>query len=116
MTTERKVEEFLEIESLASKVAEELTELRKEAENHVAASQSFSTALARIEDLSKSVGKGADELAALSKSMREGVLPEILQKTEEMRKQMSGIRQLIVAGVASVALLEVISIVLIIVG
>ena len=45
MTSERKVEEFLEIESLASKVAEELAELRKEAENHVAASQSFSTAV-----------------------------------------------------------------------
>ena len=43
-------------------------------------------------------------------------MPEILQKTEEMRKQMSGIRQLIVAGVAAVALLEVISIVMIIAG
>ena len=112
MTSDRKVKEFLEIESLASKITDELSELEKESKKHIKASQGFSTALARIENLSESVAKGADELAALSKSMSESVLPEIFDKIEEIREQVSTTRKQIFIGVACVAIFQIISLIL----
>ncbi len=89
MTSDQRTEQFLSAEAEASRLLEELTELRKETASYAGAHGALTGATAHIDSLAERLSAVGDSMNSVALSLREIGTPAILEGQEALGLQLS---------------------------
>lgn len=88
MTTEDSAARFLELENSASRLLDELEQLRRETSNYEQASTSLESVEQNVRGLATSLGSVTEQLHSLVTGLRDVGMPELLDRMNAMEAQL----------------------------